>query len=93
MTTRYDKLRELLNAQEVFPVRYLHKFIGKNTVVFEQGVVALNAAFNGLELQSRRESGGGKHVAYTYAIDARSAEEIIMLFEATERVPDLLMVL
>ncbi len=93
MTKDYSTLRELLSEQEKFPLRYLHKFIGKNSPAFLMGVQCLEAAFPKLKQQSRRESGAKAHVALTFEFEADSADEVIQVLEATEVLPDLVLVL
>ena len=91
--TPYDKIKSLLRQQEKFPFDYLHKFIGKNSPEFQAAVEALERDVPKLKLQSRRESGGGKHVAYTYTLNVQDAEEVAFLFELTQRLVDILIIL
>jgi len=93
MKRDYSTLRELLSEEEKFPLQYLHKFIGKNSPVFLTGVKGLEAAFPKLKEQSRRESGAGAHVALTFSFEAASADEVIQVLEATEVLPELVLVL
>ncbi len=84
-----ERLSALLKDVEKFPFSYLHKFVGKNTPEFEAGVVDLRARFPDLQLVHRRESSGGKHVAYTFEWIARTPEEIIAVIQASAKLPDL----
>lgn len=92
---RYLKLKELLEAQETFPLDYIVKFIGKNTQSFADDVSALEKARPALKLQSRRESGQtGSHVAYTYTLTAAAdADTIIDLLIDVSKLRDVLVVL
>jgi putative lipoic acid-binding regulatory protein len=89
----YEKLRQLLEQQGEFPIDYIHKFIGENSAEFELSVRSLEAAHPQLQLQNRRESGAGNHVAYTYVLKAQSAEEVILLFKATRRLVGIRLIL
>jgi hypothetical protein len=93
MAKDYTKLRELLLAQERFPLQYLHKFIGKNTPSFDQGVADWQAQHPLAVCQSNRLSRNGGHRAMTYVFTAGTVDELISMLEATDRITDLLMVL
>lgn len=89
----YSKLKALLEAQETFPHRYVHKFIGRNSPRFAQSVEAFQARFPKLELQHARLSKGEAHLALTFHLVAESADEIIAVLEATADIEDLHLVL
>ncbi len=89
MSSQYDKLRELLIAQETFPFDYTHKFIGKNTAAFAQSVAALEAQFPKARRVTERRTADGKHISFTYIFNAASADEIIALLQATSLLNDL----
>jgi putative lipoic acid-binding regulatory protein len=88
----YAKLRELLEAQG-FPHEFTHKFVGDNSAEFQAAVQAMEASIPGLQLQSRRESSGGQHVAYTYILRVNAAEEVVFLYEATRRLAGIRIIL
>ena len=88
----YNKLHALLDREQ-YPLRYTHKFIGRNTARFTTSVQALEAKFPKLKLQTARTSKGEAHLALTYEIVAESAAEIIEVLEATGRIEDLHLVL
>lgn len=79
----YERFRQLLEEQGGFPLEFTHKFIGENSSEFAHSVRQFEAAHPRLRLQSRRESSGGRHVAYTYVLEARDTDEVVALFEAT----------
>lgn len=87
----YDKLRELLEF-EIYPYRYTHKFIGRRTEAFAGAVAELERAFPDAVRVAERAT-GPRYVAYTYEILARSADEIIALWQATERLADLKLIM
>ena len=93
MKKDYTQLRSLLEENEVFPIRYLHKIIGKNTAGFRTSVGNLCEKFPALVLEAKRESSGGAHASYTFAFEAATVGEVIALLEATENLGDLVMVL
>lgn len=92
----YQRLRELLE-KESYPHCYVHKFIGYKTAAFAAAVEELEGAFPRATRVGARESGvmsgGGQYVAYTYELEAGSADEIIALLEATGRMADLKIIL
>lgn len=89
----YSKLKALLEEQETFPHRYIHKFIGRNSPRFAQSVEQFQARFPKLELQTARLSKGEAHLALTFHILAENADEIIAVLEATGDIEDLHLVL
>ena len=89
----YSKLRELLLAQETFPLDYLHKFIGRNTPAFEQGLAVWRAAHPGASCQSDRLSSNQGHRSVTFIFRADSVDELIAMLQATDTIADLVMVL
>ena len=92
---RYLKLKELLEAQETFPLDYIVKFIGKNTPLFASEVAGLESARPELKRQSRRESGQtASHVAFTYTLAAApDADAIIDVLIDVSMLQDVLVVL
>jgi putative lipoic acid-binding regulatory protein len=93
MSKDYSRLKELLETQESFPLEFTYKFIGKNTPAFATGVGQFEKAYPKLKLQSSRMSKGDAHVALTYVITAGDADQIIQVFEAISRIPDLHVIL
>lgn len=93
MAQDYAKLKALLEAQETFPHRYTHKFIGKNSPRFAQSVERLQARFPNLMLETARLSKGEAHLALTFIIEAQTADDIIAVLEAMGDVEDLHLVL
>ncbi len=89
----YSRIRELLEAQESFPIFYTHKFIGKNSVVFQESLKTLELKFPHLERVSQRQSAKGNHIAMTYRFEAFSAEAIVVVMEATSQLEDVLVLL
>lgn len=89
----FDKLRQLLNEQETFPLNFVHKFIGRNSPQFAVGVQAFEASFPTLQKQSERKSSGDNHIALTYVFVAQNAEEVIGLLRATDLIDDVLVIL
>ena len=83
----------MLEAQEQFPVEYMHKFIGKNSQAFLDSLAKLEGQIPKLKRQSLRASGSQIHLAVTYILPAESADEVILLLQETEKVIDLVMVL
>lgn len=85
----YEKLRELLEEEE-YPHLYVHKFIGLNTEAFREAVIELELRFPDAKQISARESAGAaaSYLAYTYELEANSADEIIELLQETATLPD-----
>lgn len=90
---QYDKLRELLEAQETFPFQYTHKFIGRNTQAFLDSVSALEKQFPKARRVTERKSGDNQHLALTYTLEADSADDVISLLQATSLLNDLRVIL
>jgi putative lipoic acid-binding regulatory protein len=93
VTKDYAELKRLLEDLETFPHRFTFKFIGRHSETFALSVAKLEQRFPGLRHEQSRESNGGKHVAKTYTMEATSADEIIDVFKAIEKVEDVLVVL
>jgi putative lipoic acid-binding regulatory protein len=89
----YEKLKQLLESQERFPVRYTFKFVGRNSDAFARAVSHFEGKHPHLRHEQTRESSGGKHVAKTYVVDAQSAEAIIEVYRAIELIEEVLVVL
>lgn len=85
----YEKLRELLSEEE-YPHLYVHKFIGLNTDSFRADVAAFESRFPTVKQVSARESAGSaaSYLAYTYQLEANSADEIIELLQDTATLTD-----
>lgn len=89
----YSRLKELLVEQETFPLTYVHKFIGKNSPQFLQALALWEKKFSKARQISVRLSKGDAHAAVTYEFLADHVDEVIVLLEATDQLPDLIMVL
>jgi putative lipoic acid-binding regulatory protein len=89
----YANLKELLEAQESFPLRFTYKFIGQNSARFQAAIQNLETTYPTLRLEGARESAGGKHLAKTYSYPAINADAVIEIFRAIERMEDLLIML
>jgi hypothetical protein len=92
-TPELARLKALLENQESFPLEYMHKFIGRNSPRFIQGLEAFDARFPKLERRGTRLSAGDAHVAVTYVFMADSADEILEVLEATQLIEDVLVIL
>jgi hypothetical protein len=93
MTDPFAKFRQLLIDTYLFPADYTHKFIGKNTETFLDGVREFENKFVGLTKTGERFSAGEGHLALTYNFIAGSAEDIIELAKATYLIADLIYIL
>jgi putative lipoic acid-binding regulatory protein len=89
----YVKLQQMLEDHETFPHSFTYKFIGRNTPEFASSVAALERDTPALKPVASRESSGGAHLAKTYVFDAPSAEAIIDVYRAIEKLKDLMVVL
>lgn len=89
----YARLKALLEEQETFPHRYIHKIIGRNTPKFAEGVERLQEQFPNLKLETARLSKGEMHLALTYYLHAENADEVVALLEATHQLEDLHLIL
>ncbi len=89
----YSKLRDLLLAQETFPLDYLHKFVGRNTSAFDADVLQWKARFTPLACQSDRLSANQKHRSLTFVLRMQSVDELIEMLRATDKIADLVLVL
>ncbi len=93
MALNRDRFLELLRAEQ-YPLRYTHKFIGKNTAAFRAGVREMGDRFPQATLEGFRESGESHaYLAYTYVQVAGSAEEIMAFVDATATLVDLTIIL
>lgn len=93
MSASFDKFRQLLMDTYLFPANYTHKFIGKNTDPFLEGVVKFELKFVGLRRIGEKKSTTEAHVALTYSFLAGTADDIIELAKATYEIEDLLYIL
>jgi hypothetical protein len=89
----YARLRELLVTQERFPLEYLHKFIGRNTPAFDAGVQAWKDRHRPISCPSDRLSASQGHRSITFVLQMDTVDELIAMLEATDAIPDLVMVL
>ena len=89
----YQKLKELLEEQEQFPVQFTYKFIGRNSSRFLDSVKKLEQQFPALKHEGQRLSANQAHSSQTYSYNAPSAQAIIDVFQAIEKLDDILMVL
>ena len=87
-----ETLRAVLE-KEKFPLPYTVKLIGKNTDAFNAGIAGFEAAHPSLTLQSRRASGGEKHLAFSYHGVMANAEQIIEIYRSAATLPDLMVLL
>ena len=90
---QFDKLRELLKKNHTFPGPYTHKFIGKNSEIFQESVREFEKKFIGLTRISERQSASGAHLSLTYEYIASSPEDIVQLAIETHKINDLIYVL
>ena len=93
MAKDYSKIRDMLKAQETFPIDYIHKVIGRNTPAFLDSIAVLERKFPLLRRDLVRPSASQVHVAVTLILRASSEDEVIQLLEETEELVDLVMVL
>ena len=89
----YSKLLELLRTQETFPLEYTHKVIGAQTPEFEAGIQALLSRTPALRVSQRRSTGDQAHVSVTLVLTAQTAEEVILLVEASHDLPGIRVIL
>jgi len=89
----YTRLRELLLEQECFPVKYLHKFIGKNSPQFDAALQAWRTQYPDAVCQSDRHSSNGGHRALTFVVPAQNVDQLIEMLKHTDQLADLVMVL
>ena len=93
MAKNTDRIRQLLEG-ETFPLRYVHKFIGKNTTEFREAVKALSKQFPAATCEGFRESGETHaYLAYTFVQMAADAGEVVDFLEATALLQDLKLIL
>ncbi len=93
MSASFDKFKQLLIDTYLFPANYTHKFIGKNTPPFLNGVIQFEMKFLALKKVGEKKSANDGHVALTYSFLAGSADDIIELAKATYEIEDLLYIL
>ena len=93
MGADYGKLRELLLAQEKFPLDYLHKFIGRNSDAFSAGLADWAKCHPAATCQADRLSANQGHRSVTYIFRAPDVDALIAMLQATDRIPDLVMIL
>jgi len=87
------KFRTLLEESCIFPCTYTHKFIGKNSALFQQSVSDFEKKFIGLTRTKERLSASSAHLALTYDFIAGSADEIVQLTVETRKINDLIYIL
>lgn len=93
MSESFTKFKQLLIDTYLFPANYTHKFIGKNTDAFSNGVLLFEAKFVGLKRTGEKKSANDGHIALTYSFLAGTADDIIELAKATHEIEDLLYIL
>lgn len=93
MPKDYGQLRALLLSQETFPLDYLHKFIGRNSAEFGEGLKHWMQSHPGASCQSDRLSANQAHRAVTFVFQAATVDELIGMLQATDAIPDLVMIL
>jgi hypothetical protein len=87
------RLLELLKT-ETFPLRYVHKFIGRNTPAFRAAVAELGKRFPSAVCEGFRESGDSHaYLSYTYVQTAADAPEVVAFVEATAALADIKIIL
>lgn len=89
----FEKFRKLLTETYLYPANYTHKFIGKNSELFQTSVVEFEGKFVGLKRVSEKMSANGNHIALTYDFLAATPEDIIELAKATYLISDLIYIL
>ncbi|MBU6376682.1 MAG: DUF493 family protein [Bdellovibrionales bacterium] len=89
----FAKIRAMLEAQEQFPMDYLHKVIGRNTTLFTGSIERLERKLPALRREGIRQSASQNHVSVTWILRAQNADEIIALLQETQCLEDLVMVL
>ncbi|MCM2278416.1 MAG: DUF493 domain-containing protein [Oligoflexia bacterium] len=93
MARDHGKLKTLLEEQETFPLDFTLKFIGRNSARFTAAVAVFESEHPGLRLESRRESSAGKHLALTYRMLARNADEIVAIMRRIALIEDVQVIL
>jgi putative lipoic acid-binding regulatory protein len=86
---KWAKLQELL-AQEAFPLPYVMKLIGKNTVEFQTSLKSLESRFPKIKRTLERSGSGQNHWAVTIEFVADHPEEVILIYQEASGVSDLL---
>ncbi|MBS1959058.1 MAG: hypothetical protein JST80_06260 [Bdellovibrionales bacterium] len=89
----YENFRELLNKTYMFPATYIHKFIGKNSSIFQQSVQEFEQKFIGLKRTGQNTSASNAHLALTYEFLAGTADDVILLTQETAKINDLIYIL
>jgi putative lipoic acid-binding regulatory protein len=87
-----EAFRALLE-KETYPLAYTLKLIGKNSPEFNQSIADFERDNPKMTLQTKRESGGGKHLAYSYLGVMSNADEVVALYLKAEKILDLLVIL
>jgi hypothetical protein len=93
MSEDFTKFRELLEANHQFPGPYLHKFIGKNSPIFNAAVKDFESQFIGLKRVGEKLSASSAHLSLTYEYLAASAEDVVQLAIATYKIGDVIYIL
>lgn len=88
----YEALKTLLE-KETYPHPFTFKFIGKKSILFEAGMKKVCGQFPELRLKGQLVSQNKNHVSYTYILQAKTAQEIIQVYQAIEGLPDLALML
>ena len=89
----YEKFRQLLNENHLFPGKYTHKIIGKNSPLFLDSIIEFEKKFIGLIRTQERKSASGAHLSLTYEYLAANAEEVVQLSVESHKINDVIYVL
>lgn len=92
MGTDFSRLQSLLE-KEKYPLEYTLKLIGRDSNPFRDGIAAFEGAYPNIGQATRRSTVDTRHVALTYRFTAVSAQELVSMYQAVERIPDLVVML
>lgn len=94
MSTKISE--ELLEKTHQFPTKYMLKIVGPADEAFVESVVsAAKAHVKNPDFVDHtvRHSGSGKHASVTLEVKVATAREVVLLYEALEKVPRMVMML
>ncbi len=84
----YNRLREELNNNTDWPVRYMYKFIIPND---ERKIEDVERAFDGKDAEKRRSfSKNGKYVSLTFVVEEADVESILNQYRKMENIEGLI---
>ena len=84
----YNRLREELNNNTDWPVRYMYKFIIPND---ERKIEDVERAFEGKDAEKHRSfSKNGKYVSLTFVVEEADAESILNQYRKMENIEGLI---